>query len=85
VPASPFNHLYVLFTIDNAAPPACWTVVNWRRDLKSITKFDLLSYLKVSEPLCPFPHKFSQPDDLFASFYTGLRKAVDAVAPSRPQ
>jgi len=58
------------------------TAVTWRRDLKSITRFYLLSSLKDAGLLCPFSHKSSKPDELVAHINSGLCKAVDDVAPS---
>jgi len=84
-PHTPSDHYYVSFTVKNAAPSVRETAVTWRRDLESINRFHLLSSLKDSGLLCPFLHKSSKPDELVSSIYTDLRKAVDAVAPSRPQ
>jgi len=84
-PLTPYDRYYVSFTIQNAAPSVRETAVSWRRDLKSINRIDLLSFLKDSGLFCPFPHKSSKPNELVASINTGLRKSVDAVSPSRPQ
>jgi len=84
-PLTPSDHYHISFTITNAAPSMRESALTWRRDLESINRFDLLSSLKDSGLLCPFPQKSSQPDELVASINTGLGKAVDAVAPSRPQ
>jgi len=58
-PLIPSDHYYVSFTIKNAALSMSETAVTWRRDLKSINRFDLLSSLKDSGLICPFPHKSS--------------------------
>jgi len=59
---TPSGHYYVAFTLKNAAPSVRETAVTWRCDHKSINRLDLLSSLKDSGLLCPFPHKSSKPD-----------------------
>jgi len=80
---TPSDHYYVSFT--NAASSVRETAVTLRRALQSINRFDQLSSLKYSGLLCLFPHTSGKSDEPVASINADLRKAVDAVAPLRPQ
>ncbi len=84
-PLTPSDHYYVSFHTQGMALPTIPTNVAWRRNIRSVSRCDIFPSLAEAGLVHSNACTSNQPDEIVAFLNTGLQKAVDAVAPLRPQ
>ncbi len=84
-PLTPSDHYYVSFHTQGMALPTIPTNVAWRRNIRSVSRRDIFPSLAEAGLVHSNACTSNQPDEIVAFLNTGLQKAVDAVAPLRPQ